>query len=176
MAFDKQHISELKKEILLVKKLGDKVGYLVLLNIACAIFKNKDITTMPKHHSLKQHLTQIINDIENHDEDYCKLVQETLKEISESDNKKEEPEIPTLDYWMLNIISEALQKEYDKRSKERGLTKVLSQIAEKEGLERCKEVKAEVDSNRWDDVGQVACCMNRIEKIKESITLSVKES
>ncbi len=78
--------------------------------------------------------------------------------------------IPQLDYWMLNVISEALQKEYERRSKDEGLTKVLSQIAEKEGLKRVKEIKAEVDSNRFDVVGQVACAMKRIDEIKEAIS------
>ncbi len=81
-----------------------------------------------------------------------------------------ETNIPTLDYWMLNIITEALQKEYDYRSKDRGLTKVLSKVVDKEGLARAKEVKAEIDSNKWDDVGQVACAMKRIDEIKEAIS------
>jgi predicted DsbA family dithiol-disulfide isomerase len=83
-------------------------------------------------------------------------------------------EIPTLDYWMLNIISDALQKEYNKRSKDKNLNAVLAQIAKEDGLDKAKAVKAEVDSNRWDNVGQVACCMQRIEEIKEAITLAVK--
>ena len=78
MAFEKQHIDELKKEIILVKKLGDEVGYLVLLNMASAIFKVKD--NNKKHTVLKNHLTEMVKDIENNDEDYYKLVQETLKQ------------------------------------------------------------------------------------------------
>lgn len=76
MAFEKQHISELKKEILLVEELGNEIGYLVLLNIAIAIYKYKDNTE--KHHFLKKQLTEIINDIENHNEDYYNLVSETI--------------------------------------------------------------------------------------------------
>lgn len=76
MAFDKQHISELKKEILLVESLGNEIGYLVLLNIATAIFKYNDKSE--KHHLLKKHLTEIIDNIENHNEDYYNLVNETI--------------------------------------------------------------------------------------------------
>lgn len=76
MAFDKQHITELKSEILLVETLGNEIGYLVLLNIAIAIFKAKD--NNEKHHYLKKHLTEIIDNIENHNEDYYNLVNETI--------------------------------------------------------------------------------------------------
>ena len=83
MAFDKQHIDGLKKEILLVKELGDKIGYLVMLNMASAIFKFKDKESYHKHKVLKRHLTEIINEVENYDEDYYKLVHETLNTTTE---------------------------------------------------------------------------------------------
>ncbi len=174
MAFDKQHIEELKKEITLVKKLGDKVGYLVLLNMASAIYKVKD--NMPKHGVLKNYLTEIVNDVENHDEDYYKLVQETLKQNPTIENygQEPEPEIPTLDYWMLNIIEDSLQREYDRRSKESNTTKILEHIAKEKGLPAAKEEKEIIDSNKFHSLGQVACSMKRIQEIKEAITLAVK--
>lgn len=169
MAFDKQHIDELKKEIILVKKLGDKVGYLVLLNMVSAIFKVKDNTE--NHNVLKNSLTEIIKDIENKDEDYYKLVQETLKQNSITEEQGNE--IPTLDYWMLNIITESLQNEYNKRSKDSNTTKILESVAKEKGFDAAKEAKEEIDSNRFHSLGQVACTMKRIEEIKEAITLSV---
>jgi len=76
MAFDKNHIGQLKNEIILVEKLGNDIGYFVLLHIASAIYKtkthNKDVSL------LKTELTNIIKDLDNENEDYYKLVSETI--------------------------------------------------------------------------------------------------
>ena len=179
MALEKHYIPEIKEDLKTVQKLSDRIGCLVLINLVIAVYKVNDTQNNFKDERfnvLRNHIKEVLDNVDNENEDYYKLALETLKENKSETDKKTDTEIPTLDYWMLNIVSDALQKEYDKRSKEKGLTKVLSQIADKEGLDKAKAVKAEVDSNRWDNVGQVACCMQRIEEIKEAITLAVKEA
>lgn len=179
MALEKHYIPEIKKDLKTVKKLADRIGCLVLINLVTAIYKANDTKKNFKDERfnvLRNHIEEVISNVDSEDEDYYKLALETLNENKSESDEKTDTKIPTLDYWMLNVISEALQKEYDYRSKDRGLTKVLSHLAEKEGLDKAKAVKSEIDSNRWDDVGQVALCMKRIEEIKEGITLAVTEA
>jgi len=78
MAFDKQHINRLQKEIVLVEKLSDEVGYLVMLQIVTTIFKLKD--SDKNHFILKNQLLKIANDVENHNYDWYTLVKETLQQ------------------------------------------------------------------------------------------------
>jgi hypothetical protein len=76
MAFEKAHIGQLQKEILLVEELGDESGYLNLIHMASAIFRvkcqNQGLSV------LKNTLNEIIKDLDNENEDFYILTKETL--------------------------------------------------------------------------------------------------
>ncbi len=77
---------------------------------------------------------------------------------------------------MLNVISDSLQKEYDRYIKSSGITKGLSILAKNEGLEAVKFAKAEIDSNKMGSLGKIALTIKRIEEIKEAITIECLEN
>ena len=79
-------------------------------------------------------------------------------------------DIPVLDYWMLNIIHESLQKEYDRYKKQSGINDQLALTAKNKGLEFAKECEKEIQQNRYHPLGQIWCSMRRIEEIREAIS------
>lgn len=75
-----------------------------------------------------------------------------------------------LDYWMLNTIHDALQKEYDRYKKQSGIAHQLSITAKTKGVAFAKECEKEVQENRFHPLGQIYQSMKRVEEIREQIS------
>lgn len=83
MALEKEHIPRLKEEIKLVKELGDNIGYLVLIEMAIAVYKVKDTQKNFKDkrfNVLRNHIKEILDNVGDENEDLYKLALETLSE------------------------------------------------------------------------------------------------
>jgi len=76
----------------------------------------------------------------------------------------------TLDYWMLNTIHDALEKQYADTRKSLGYDTGLAYLIRNNGLKEAKEAERELQDNRWHPLGKIWQSMKRIEKMREEIT------
>lgn len=75
-----------------------------------------------------------------------------------------------LDYWMLNTIHEALQKEYAAKRHTMGYDSGFAYVAEEQGMKAAKEAEKELQENKFHPLGQIWQSMRRIEEMREQIS------
>jgi len=80
-----------------------------------------------------------------------------------------------LDYWMFNVIEEALKKHYDEQLQKSGTNDVLKFICDSKGFEESEKHFKEIKFNRYHSIGKIWQTMMRIETMKELISDKILE-